>query len=168
MKIYTKAGDKGTTGLFTGERVPKDSLRVEAYGTVDEAEAALGLARSLCEWDDVKKSIYSVQKFLWTLMAELASSGEQVGRVTSEHVSMLEQEIDSYQAQLQPLTHFIISGDDRGSGALNIARTVVRRAERLTVALSRQETVNEVLLIALNRLSDLCFILARAESERSK
>lgn len=168
MKIYTKAGDKGTTGLFTGERVPKDSLRVEAYGTVDETDAALGVARSLCEWDDVKKSIYTVQKFLWTLMAELASSGEQAGRVTQEHVSKLEEEIDSYQAQLQPLTHFIISGDDRGSAALNHARTVARRAERLAVALSRQEPVSEVLLIALNRLSDLCFTLARAENERTK
>lgn len=168
MKIYTKTGDKGMTGLFTGERVPKDSLRVECYGTVDETEAALGLARSLCEWEDVQKSIYTVQKFLWSLMAELASSGEHTGRITAEQVAELERMIDSYQEKLPPLNHFIVSGDNRGSAALNMARTVARRAERLTLTLSRQEPVGEAVLVALNRLSDLCFILARAESERRK
>lgn len=167
MKIYTKAGDKGMTGLFTGERVPKDSLRVEAYGTVDETDAALGLARSLCEWDDVKTTIYSLQKFLWLLMADLASSGSE-GRVKQDHVAEIEQQIDSYQEKLPPLNHFIVAGDNRGAAALNLARTVARRAERLTIALSKQEQVNEVILVALNRLSDLCFILARAESERGK
>ncbi|KYZ77412.1 cobalamin adenosyltransferase [Anaerosporomusa subterranea] len=168
MKIYTKAGDKGVTGLFTGERVPKDSLRVEAYGTVDETDSALGLARSLCEWEDVKKSIYDVQKLLWLLMADLASSPEKAGRITQEQVTFLEHMIDHYDAQLKPLDRFIVSGDNRGSAALNLARAVVRRAERLTIALSRQESVAEMVLVTLNRLSDLCFILARAESERTK
>ena len=101
-------------------------------------------------------------------MAELASSGEQPGRVNQEHISQLEQMIDSYQEQLPPLNHFVIAGDNRGAAALNLARTAVRRAERLTLALSRQEIVSEAVLVALNRLSDLCFILARAESERNK
>ncbi|MDU4960720.1 MAG: cob(I)yrinic acid a,c-diamide adenosyltransferase [Sporomusaceae bacterium] len=168
MKIYTKAGDKGTTGLFTGERVPKDSLRVNAYGSVDETDAALGVARSLCEWEDVKTSIYETQKLLWSLMADLASTPEKAGRITQEQVTAIENMIDRYDAQLQPLNHFIIAGDNRGAAALNLARAVVRRAERMALALSREETVPEMVLIALNRLSDLCFILARAESERQQ
>ena len=168
MKIYTKTGDKGTTGLYTGERVAKDSLRVEAYGTVDETDAALGVARSLCEWDDVRKSIYSLQKILWELMADLASVGDQATRISQEQVTQLEQMIDSYQAELQPLGHFIVAGDNRGAAALNLARTVARRAERLALKLSREERVGEPVLIALNRLSDLCFTLARAESERTR
>lgn len=168
MKVYTKTGDKGLTGLFTGERVPKDSLRVEAYGTVDETDAALGVARSLCEWEDVRTSIYEVQKFLWTLMAELASSADKAGRVTEAHVASLEEMIDRYDAELPPLNHFVVAGDNRGAAALNLARTIARRAERLVLTLSRQETVSESVTISLNRLSDLCFMLARAESERTK
>jgi cob(I)alamin adenosyltransferase len=141
---------------------------VEAYGTVDETDSALGLARSLCEWQDVKESIYEVQKLLWLLMADLASSPEKAVRITPEQVAFLENMIDHYDAQLKPLDHFIIPGDNRGSAALNLARSVTRRAERLTITLSRQEPVSEAVLIALNRLSDLCFILARAESERVK
>lgn len=166
MKVYTKTGDKGVTGLFTGERVPKDSLRVDAYGTVDETDAMLGAARSLCEWEDVKTCIFETQKFLWTLMAELASSADKAGRVTPDHVTRLEQMIDQFDSQLPPLTHFIIAGDNRGAAALNAARTVARRAERRTITLSREEAVSETVLISLNRVSDLCFILARAESER--
>lgn len=168
MKVYTKTGDKGTTGLYTGERVAKDSLRVEAYGTVDETDAALGVARSLCEWDDVRISIYTLQKFLWQLMADLASIGNQATRISLDQVTQLEQMIDSYQAELPPLGQFIIAGDNRGAAALNLARTIARRAERLVLKLSREEAVSEPVLLSLNRLSDLCFILARAETERAR
>lgn len=167
MKVYTKGGDKGITSLFSGERVPKDSLRVEAYGTVDETDAALGLARSCCRYDDVRKTIYDVQKLLSLLMAELASTaGNDTQLINQQHVTSLEETIDHYAGQLEPLKHFIIAGDNQAGAALNLARTVARRAERLVIALSRNEQVHEALLISLNRLSDLCFILARTETER--
>lgn len=165
MKIYTKTGDKGTTGLYTGQRVPKDSLRVEAYGTVDEMDAALGVARSLCQSKEVAAAIYEMQKLLWSLMADLASVGEAPNRITSEQVSRIEQMIDAYDAKLPPLKQFAIAGDNRAAAAINLARTVTRRAERLVWSLAREESVNEQVLVLLNRLSDLCFILFRAEGE---
>ena len=165
MKVYTKTGDKGTTALLSGERVNKDSLRVEAYGAVDEVTSALGLARALACHKAVKESILNVQKNLMMLMADVASTSEEHRYVTEASVQTLEAEIDRFDAQLAPLTHFIIPGDTPASAALDVARTTVRRAERALLRLSRQETVNQQVLIALNRLSDLCFMLARAEAE---
>jgi cob(I)alamin adenosyltransferase len=163
MKIYTKTGDKGMTGLYTGQRVAKDSLRVETYGTVDEVDTALGMARALCTNDAVKITIYDVQKVLWQTMAEIASEGADKVYITAENIAAIERLIDSYDATLPPLTAFVVPGDNPGSAALHVARTTARRAERQAIRLARQETVNENVLILLNRLSDLCFILSRAE-----
>ena len=167
MKVYTKTGDKGTTALLSGERVNKDSLRVEAYGAVDEITATLGMARSFARHPDVKESILTVQKNLMMLMADVASTKEEHRYVTEASVQALETEIDRYDAKLAPLTHFLIPGDTPSAAALDLARTTTRRAERAMLRLSRQETVNSQVLIALNRLSDLCFILARVEAELS-
>lgn len=167
MKIYTKTGDKGTTGLLTGERVDKDSLRVEAYGTIDEVNSALGLSRALCTHPDVKKTIFDIQKLLMLIMAELASTKLEKPYITDEHVKQIENIIDKYNALLAPLKEFLIPGDNHGAAALDIARTTTRRAERQVLRLSRQESVNENVLIVLNRLSDLCFTLSRVETEKA-
>ena len=163
MKVYTKTGDKGTTGLLTGERIEKDSPRVEAYGTIDEINSALGLARVWCVKTDSKDIIYSLQKVLMLVMAELASINCDVHYIKEEHVKRLEEFIDSLDAQLPPLNQFIIPGGNAGAAALDLARTVTRRAERQVIKLSKQEVINEQVLILLNRLSDLCFILTRSE-----
>lgn len=163
--VYTRTGDKGTTGLYTGERVPKQSLRVEAYGTVDEITSALGLARAHVQRDDVKETIYQVQKLLMSVMADVASLNLPESYIKEEHVKLFEETIDKYDAMLQPLAHFLIPGDTVGAAALDIARTTTRRAERCLLRLAETEPVNPQVLICLNRLSDLCFILARVETE---
>ncbi|MBU2701083.1 cob(I)alamin adenosyltransferase [Sporomusaceae bacterium BoRhaA] len=163
MKVYTKTGDKGTTGLYTGERIAKDSLRVEAYGTVDEITSVLGLARSQCQNSSVVSTIYDVQKLLMSVMAQLASLGE-CHYITNEHIKLLEKTIDDIDAKLPPLTAFLIPGDSIGSACLDQARTVTRRAERQVLRLSHEEVVDESLLVFLNRLSDLCFVLSRMEN----
>lgn len=163
MKVYTKTGDKGTTGLLTGERIDKDSLRVEAYGTVDEINSALGLARVACNKSASKDIILSVQKTLMLVMAELASINAGTHYIKEEHVKQLEQFIDTIDAQLPPLNEFIIPGGNAGAAALDLARTTTRRGEREVIRLSKQEIVSEKVLVLLNRLSDLCFMLARAE-----
>lgn len=163
--VYTRTGDKGTTGLYTGERVSKASPRVDAYGTLDEINSALGLARALVQRDDVKETIYNVQKLLMSMMADVASLNLPKPYITEEHVKMFESTIDKFDAMLQPLSHFLIPGDTVGAGALDIARTITRRAERKLLRLAENEEVNPQLLICVNRLSDLCFILGRVETE---
>lgn len=164
MSVYTKTGDKGTTALLSGERVDKDCLRVEAYGTVDESSSALGLARAQAVSPDVRETVLGLQKLLMRLMAELASKDGHV-YVQPEEVAHLEATIDRYQAQLPPLTAFVIPGDTAAAAALDLARTVTRRAERQYLRLRREEEVSSTLGIVLNRLSDLCFVLARYEAE---
>jgi cob(I)alamin adenosyltransferase len=165
MKIYTKTGDKGTTSLYTGERVPKDSIRVEAYGIIDEFDSALGLSRAFCRNKDVCATIYDIQKLLWKIMAEVASVGEMKIQLSAADVQNVEQVIDKFDAQLPPLAHFLIPGDHPGSAALDMARTVARRAERELWRLAHVESLNDNVLIIINRLSDLCFVLARVENE---
>lgn len=170
-KVYTKTGDKGTTGLLTGERVRKTSARVEAYGTIDEINSALGLARANCTKPEVKETIVKLQKLLMLIMADLASSGDHEPYVTNDHVTALEQMIDEFDAKLPPLKNFIIPGDTPGAAALDLARTVTRRAERQTLRFKEEEAdakVADPLLISLNRLSDFCFVLSRFEAESAK
>ncbi|QDR80715.1 cob(I)yrinic acid a,c-diamide adenosyltransferase [Sporomusa termitida] len=170
-KVYTKTGDKGTTGLLTGERVKKTSARVEAYGSIDEINSALGLARASCTSLKAREAIFKLQKLLMLFMADLASNGIKQYYVTADHVADLEQMIDEFDASLPPLTGFIVPGETPGAAALDLARTVTRRAERQTLRFKEQEAetpVNEQLLICINRLSDLCFVLARFETENSK
>jgi cob(I)alamin adenosyltransferase len=164
MKIYTKTGDKGMTGLYTGERIAKDSQRVEAYGAVDEVTSVLGVARSQCVNEAVKNTIYDLQKLLMSLMAQLASKGNDSHYITAEHINLLEQTIDQYDAQLPPLKTFLIPGDSVGSACLDQARTITRRAERQVWRLARTDEIDEIVLVFLNRLSDLCFVLGRIEN----
>lgn len=163
-KVYTKTGDKGTTGLYTGERVEKCSARVSAYGTIDELDSILGAARAFSVHEDVQETIYRLQKYMWMLMADVASLNKEP-TVTEELVVDLEKIIDSYDAKLEPLSEFIVPGDNQSSAFLHISRTVARRAERDLWLLAKEEPVHESNLRFLNRLSDLCFVLARAESE---
>lgn len=163
MKVYTKTGDKGTTSLLSGERVDKDSLRVEAYGTVDEITSALGLSRAFCKKPEVTEAISKLQKLLMMVMAQLASKGDKVSYITNEQVELLEKTIDSFEEKLPPLKEFLIPGDTPGAAALDMARTTTRRAERQVLRLAKAEPVDEAVVISLNRLSDLCFILMRFE-----
>ena len=163
-KVYTRTGDRGKTSLYTGERVSKDSLRVEAYGSVDEADSVLGQARAFAVHENVKSTIYKLQKDLWMLMADVASVGNEPN-IKPEDVTELERLIDSYTESLQPLDHFLVPGETKSESFLNAARSVVRRAERAMWRLNESEPVNEVDIRSLNRLSDLCFTLGRYESE---
>ena len=163
-KVYTRTGDRGKTSLYTGERVSKDSLRVEAYGSVDEADSVLGQARAFAVHENVKSTIYKLQKDLWMLMADVASVGNEPN-IKPEDVTELERLIDSYTESLQPLDHVLVPGETKSESFLNAARSVVRRAERAMWRLNESEPVNEVDIRYLNRLSDLCFTLGRYESE---
>ena len=166
MKIYTRTGDQGDTGLFGGARVPKDDVRVDAYGSVDEANAAIGAALAHGKSAFVRGVLTAVQSDLFTLGAELASVAgfeERLGiaLLTDADVTRLEQAIDEAEGPLPPLKNFILPGGPPDVATLHVARTVVRRAERLLVTLSRRETLRPVLLVYLNRLADLLFVLAR-------
>ncbi|MDD4601031.1 Cob(I)yrinic acid a,c-diamide adenosyltransferase [bioreactor metagenome] len=165
MKVYTKTGDKGTTSLLSGERVDKDSLRVEAYGAVDEITSTLGLARALCKRPEVTETILKLQHLLMKVMAQLASKDDKISYITIDHVNLLEKAIDSFEEQLPPLKEFLIPGDTPGAAALDMARTITRRAERQVLRLAKNEPVDDAVIIALNRLSDLCFVLMRFERQ---
>lgn len=168
MKVYTKTGDKGTTGLLSGERIEKDSLRVEAYGNVDEINSALGVARVWATQEEVKETIFKLQKALMMLMAELASTKTDTPYITPEHIAELEGIIDRFDAKLPALREFLVPGGTAGAAALDVVRTTTRRAERQVIRLSRSEAVRPELAIFLNRLSDLSFILMRVELEAAK
>ena len=168
MKIYTRTGDNGTTGLFGGARVDKHHPRIEAYGTVDETNAYLGLVRTLMQDQPgaarLEPLLARLQEELFVLGADLATphtSKAVVPRIDMPHVTRLENAIDAFEADLPPLQHFILPGGTRAAGTLHVARTVCRRAERLTVSASEQETLSPHTTIYLNRLSDLLFVLAR-------
>jgi cob(I)alamin adenosyltransferase len=171
MKIYTKTGDSGDTGLFGGPRVPKDDLRIEAYGTVDELNAQLGLARSESLPPDVDALLGRLQNELFVVGAELATPQPHphVPRIEAAHVAALEQAIDQAEAQLPPLREFILPGGTRAAALLHVARAVCRRAERRVVRLSRREgeNVSPQVVVYLNRLSDLLFVLARQMNAHS-
>ena len=167
MSVYTKTGDKGETSLYTGERVAKSSLRVETYGTVDEAGAALGLARSLCENKDVQGRIRKLQELLPSLMADLASVGQEP-RINAVRIGEIEKAMDEIENALPPLKCFIISGDSRGGAALDLARAIFRRAERHFCRLSETEATHDSNRILLNRLSDYAFLLMRLEEIKAK
>ena len=168
MKIYTRRGDAGQTSLRWGERIAKDAPRVEAYGTVDEANALLGMALAALPQENAERlrSILTrIQRELFDLGADLATppnreKGEQL-RIREEMVEALERDIDALDADLPPLKRFILPGGSPAAAALHAARTVVRRAERRVVTLAAAEEVDGVLLKYLNRLSDLLFVAAR-------
>jgi cob(I)alamin adenosyltransferase len=172
MKIYTKTGDSGQTGLFGGPRVWKDDARIEAYGTVDELNAVLGWARTEVGSGDLDVLLGEFQHQLFAIGAELATpEPEKLGtKLTGEaQIASLEQAIDDWDAQLPPLKQFVLPGGSRGAAALHVARAVCRRAERRVVTLRRVagEPVGEPVAIYLNRLGDLLFVLARAANHRA-
>ena len=166
MKLYTKTGDDGTTGLFGGARVGKDDLRVEAYGTLDEANSLLGVARAANPPEEVSKILERVQAELFNLGAELACApGKEkklgMPKIDASHIQALEGDIDTLEAVLPPLRAFILPGGSPSAASLHHARSVCRRAERGIIALARQSPLRDELVIYLNRLSDLLFALAR-------
>ncbi|RAP54725.1 MAG: ATP:cob(I)alamin adenosyltransferase [Methanosphaera sp. rholeuAM130] len=163
--VYTRTGDKGTTGLYTGERIAKNSMRVEAYGNVDEITSALGLARVTATRDDIRTTIVELEKKLSSLMSDIASIGLSEPYITDADIIEIETMINEYDAMLEPLSNFLLPGDTLAEAALDIARTTTRRAERQLLRLAAQEDVNHNVLIYINRLSDLCFIMGRVESE---
>ena len=165
MGVYTKTGDKGQTSLYTGERVNKDSLRVETYGIVDEMNSALGMARAFCENEEVKTLLYMLQKDVSLFMADLASLG-QPPQITEMNISEMEDEMDRIEGIVGPLRKFLVPGDTKGGAMLDLARTVARRAERQMLRLAREEEVHEVDRLYINRLSDYCFMLMRFEEYR--
>ncbi|MFC4807709.1 cob(I)yrinic acid a,c-diamide adenosyltransferase [Paenibacillus sp. GCM10023250] len=172
MKIYTKSGDKGQTSLVSGKRVPKNAARVQAYGTVDEANSMIGFALSALEgsseWESFRAMLLEVQAKLFHVGAELSTPSllKPAWPIKEEDVDRLEAYIDGMEAELPPLTNFILPGGLPCGAALHAARTVVRRAERLAVEVRREEDLNPVVLKYLNRLSDLLFVAARFANRR--
>ncbi len=171
MKIYTKTGDNGETGLFGGERVSKDSLRIEAYGTIDELNSFLGLTiTEVCD-KSVKELLISIQNKLFVLGSDLATpinektSKLSITRVPKKFYKDLEKSIDKFENKLEPLRNFILPGGTKSAAMLHICRTVARRAERRVVALNNTVKVGQNIIIFLNRLSDLLFVLARYENK---
>jgi cob(I)alamin adenosyltransferase len=167
MAIYTKFGDQGRTALIGGSIVPKDHPRVEAYGSVDELNAVLGLAIAFSDLDWLKESLVCIQKDLFTIGAELAGGKKQIRPL---RIGELEAEIDALWAELPPLRHFLIPGGSKTASLLHLARTVCRRAERQVARLSNSEKkkVNPNIIIYLNRLGDLFFTQARYVNYKKK
>ncbi|MDO5038728.1 cob(I)yrinic acid a,c-diamide adenosyltransferase [Clostridium sp.] len=164
-KIYTKTGDKGTTALFGGSRVDKDSLKVEAYGTVDELISSIGFAYSKIQLTEQREELRNIQKKLFNLGAELASDENGIKYlkeiVTKEDIEYLEKLTDKYMEITGPLREFVIPGKNEISASLHIARTVCRRAERRIITLKREESLREEVSKYINRLSDTLFAIAR-------
>jgi len=174
LKIYTRTGDQGDTGLFGGGRVPKDHVRVEAYGAVDELNASIGLARALEPMPRLDDVLMPIQRDLFAIGALLATPDTEKmrqqlakARVDEARITELEDAIDAGEAELEPLKAFILPGGTSKASALHVARTVCRRAERRVVQLARDTEIPPLAVTYLNRLSDLLFTLARVANRRA-
>jgi cob(I)alamin adenosyltransferase len=171
VKIYTKTGDRGETSLFDGTRVAKNDPRVAAYGDVDEVQAALGVALASGLDPELADIVVALQRDLFALGARLADPSHRIAPrvskivVNDDSIARLEGWIDRLEAELPPLRHFILAGGAPPGAVLHLARTICRRAERATLALA--DGVEPVILIYLNRLSDLLFVMARASNHRA-
>ncbi len=170
-KVYTRTGDDGTTGLGGGQRVPKDSVRIAAYGTVDELNSHIGAAVAAGVGEAIGPSLASIQNELFHLGSDLAILEEDkkkrpVPGIESRHVDALEVLMDRLSEELPPLENFVLPGGSPSAAQLHVARTVCRRAERLVLALSRKEAVGPFTIRYLNRLSDALFVMARHENRR--
>jgi len=168
-RIYTKTGDEGMTGLGGGRRVPKDSPRVRAYGTVDELNSAIGVALALGLTERLTRELGSIQNELFDLGSDLCwpEDDERRARIPTvqpKHVERLERLIDELNDVVGPLTNFLLPGGAPGAAQLHVARTICRRAERETITLSHDEAIGELVLPYLNRLSDALFVMARFEN----
>ncbi len=168
MKIYTKTGDNGTTALFGGDRVFKDDLRINAYGTVDELNSIIGLAISNISNDEIISELRQIQNQLFRLGSDLATPLEKtkvsIERIDDTLVTGLENKIDFYTGKLPELRNFILPGGSKGASYLHFARTVCRRAEREIVTLKKHVIIGDTILKFINRLSDLLFVIARYEN----
>jgi len=168
-KIYTRTGDDGTTGLGGGQRVAKDALRIETYGTVDELNAEIGVAIAAGLETGLAAELTRVQNELFHLGSDLCvlesdKAARPVPRIEEKHVQALEAAMDRMTELLGPLTNFILPGGSPGAAHLHVARTVCRRAERLAVKLAREEAIGSCVIAYLNRLSDALFVMARWEN----
>ncbi len=164
MKIYTKTGDDGTTGLFGGNRVSKDNTRIEAYGTVDELNSNIGYLKSTFRNAEFDAFLENIQSKLFTIGSQLATPDKSklsVKPINNEDINRIEEEIDSLNTQIEPLRNFILPGGCASSAYCQIVRTVCRRAERRVVTLHQQTEVDYEIMHFLNRLSDYFFVLAR-------
>lgn len=164
-KIYTRTGDDGTTGLGDGSRTQKDSLRVEAFGTVDELNSALGVVIAGTDNEHLRSVLLDVQHDLFDLGGELCIPGTQL--IGDRHIERLERELDRLNADLPPLKDFILPGGSAVAAQAHLARTICRRAERRVISLARHEAINEPAIRYLNRLSDLMFVVARTLARAS-
>jgi cob(I)alamin adenosyltransferase len=177
MKIYTKTGDQGTTSLFGGTRVPKHHIRIQSYGTVDELNSWIGLLRDQGIENRHREFLLTIQDKLFTVGSMLATETPaekgrkvriEIPQVVAEDVTALEDEMDHLDADLPPMTNFILPGGHPVVSYCHITRTVCRRAERMTTLLNEQSPISEIVLIYLNRLSDYLFILSRKLSSEVK
>ena len=173
MKIYTKTGDKGETGLFGGERISKSSPRIEAYGTVDELNSFIGLAITAVQDNSVKSLLSKIQNQLFIVGSDLATPDsaedikKNITRIPKEFYEEIEKSIDFFEENLEGLKNFIIPGGAKSASLLHVCRTIARRAERRVIALNSLEQINGNIVIFLNRLSDLLFVLSRYENKVS-
>ncbi len=179
MKIYTKTGDKGTTSLFGGTRVPKHHIRINSYGTIDELNSWLGLIRDQSPDAHTIKTLTQIQEKLFTVGAILATEPEKavlkngkerlnIPKISPDDIGLLEKEMDQMEENLPPMTHFILPGGHTTVSYCHIARTVCRRAERMATLLHEQEPFDDAVLTYINRLSDYLFVLARKLSHDLK
>jgi cob(I)alamin adenosyltransferase len=173
MKIYTKTGDEGETGLFGGERVSKHSTRLDAYGTVDELNSFIGLTILEVKNEELKVILNDIQQKLFFVGSDLATPQTEkneklkITRTPESYISEVEKLIDKFDSQLDELKNFILPGGSKGAALLHICRTIARRAEREIVALKDAEIIGNNIVIFLNRLSDLFFVLSRIENKYS-
>ena len=173
MKIYTKTGDKGETGLFGGERVSKNSPRISAYGTIDELNSFIGLAITEIKDESVKNNLLTIQNYLFVIGSDLATPDTEknkklnIQRTPESYFIELEKMIDHYESKLEELRNFILPGGSKSAALLHICRTICRRAEREVVSLKNSVTIGNNIIIFLNRLSDLFFVLSRFENKVS-
>ena len=174
MKIYTKKGDDGSTGLFDGTRVRKDDPRVDAYGDVDELNAAIGAARAFLEDRSLDPVLAAIQSDLFSVGAQLADPKYDPKKrkpktlITEAKIEAFEKLMDGWEEKLRPLRNFILPAGSKGGSMLHLARCVSRRAERKVVALAASTTIPPVVIVYLNRLSDLLFVMARVENHAGK
>ncbi|MDE0041117.1 MAG: cob(I)yrinic acid a,c-diamide adenosyltransferase [Candidatus Poribacteria bacterium] len=170
MKIYTKTGDTGETGLFGGARIPKNSLRIDAIGTIDELNACIGTVRSQIADEAIDNLLHRIQNELFNIGADLATLDSHAKsnqlRISEDFVGALENDIDRLENELAPLRNFILPGGSVAGSTLHLARTVCRRSERTVVMLADSESINPAILPYLNRLSDFLFVLARFVNSR--
>lgn len=173
MKIYTKTGDKGETSLFGGERVLKNNQRINAYGTIDELNAFIGLAITEIKSEEIKDVLFDLQNKLFVVGSDLATPENEknnkvkISRTSEEFIKKTEADIDNFTDKLDELRNFILPGGSKGSAMLHVCRTISRRAEREVVALKNSEAINDHILVFLNRVSDLFFVLSRYENKVS-